>query len=345
MRSALLALLAPAVLASGAAADPFTPGNIVACVNGKHLYELTLDGDVVQTFAIPGGDARDLAVDDQGRAHVYNGGFDPVLSTLDPVTGEWTSRDFPGWNSAGNLSYGGIATYADYVFVTDMDAGPPEFKPQGVVRFDLSGGETIRFAEDLDAVDLNIGGDGLLYVLSPGGIGGGRVLDVIDPISMERLKTIELWNLPDFYDERSVAANEAGEVFLVDWDGLIRRLDADCEQIDSQNVTEIFYSSLIDVDVRSDGLIVIGEGFGHVLLTDASLEEFAFFQVGVGIVFVHPIDPCTADANGDGALDILDFVAFQQLFLAGDPRADCDADGVLNILDFVCFQLAFVEGC
>ena len=54
---------------------------------------------------------------------------------------------------------------------------------------------------------------------------------------------------------------------------------------------------------------------------------------------------CAADVNGDGALNILDFVAFQNLFKAGDPGADCTGDGALNILDFVCYQAVFGAGC
>lgn len=54
---------------------------------------------------------------------------------------------------------------------------------------------------------------------------------------------------------------------------------------------------------------------------------------------------CAADFNGDDALSILDFVAFQEAFVAGHPGADMNADGVHNILDFVTFQLVFVEGC
>jgi len=62
--------------------------------------------------------------------------------------------------------------------------------------------------------------------------------------------------------------------------------------------------------------------------------------------FVIEIEPaCAADVNGDGALDILDFVAFQNLFVDGDDAADFNGDGVLNILDFVAFQGVFVAGC
>jgi outer membrane protein assembly factor BamB len=54
---------------------------------------------------------------------------------------------------------------------------------------------------------------------------------------------------------------------------------------------------------------------------------------------------CAADVNGDGALDVLDFVAFQTMFVDQDPAADCDADGNFTILDFVCYQQLFQAGC
>jgi hypothetical protein len=54
---------------------------------------------------------------------------------------------------------------------------------------------------------------------------------------------------------------------------------------------------------------------------------------------------CLADFNGDGALNILDFVAFQSAFQAQDPDADVNNDGAFNILDFVAFQQIFITGC
>lgn len=59
-----------------------------------------------------------------------------------------------------------------------------------------------------------------------------------------------------------------------------------------------------------------------------------------GAVYVYA-ESCTADVNGDGAVDILDFVAFQQLWIDQDAVADCDANGIFNVLDFVCFQIEF----
>jgi hypothetical protein len=68
---------------------------------------------------------------------------------------------------------------------------------------------------------------------------------------------------------------------------------------------------------------------------------------GAGDSFTIIVGPagCDADVNGDGELSVLDFVAFQQLWQAGDPVADCDANADFNVLDFVCFQQLFQAGC
>ena len=54
---------------------------------------------------------------------------------------------------------------------------------------------------------------------------------------------------------------------------------------------------------------------------------------------------CAADLNGDGQLNVLDFVKFQLLWQEEDPAADCDFNDLFNILDFVCYQQLFQNGC
>jgi hypothetical protein len=54
---------------------------------------------------------------------------------------------------------------------------------------------------------------------------------------------------------------------------------------------------------------------------------------------------CPPDLDGDGVLTILDFLAFQNLFDAGDIAADFDFDGELTLFDFLAFQNAFDAGC
>ena len=54
---------------------------------------------------------------------------------------------------------------------------------------------------------------------------------------------------------------------------------------------------------------------------------------------------CRVDLDGDGSLTIFDFLAYQNLFDAGDLAADFDGDGVLTIFDFLAFQNEFDAGC
>jgi hypothetical protein len=54
---------------------------------------------------------------------------------------------------------------------------------------------------------------------------------------------------------------------------------------------------------------------------------------------------CAADVNGDGVLNVLDFVYFQLAWQGKEAAGDCDGNGVWNVIDFVCFQQVFVAGC
>jgi hypothetical protein len=54
---------------------------------------------------------------------------------------------------------------------------------------------------------------------------------------------------------------------------------------------------------------------------------------------------CEPDINGDGILDLFDFLAFQNLFVAQDPKADFDHNGVFDLFDFLAYQNSFLAGC
>ena len=82
---------------------------------------------------------------------------------------------------------------------------------------------------------------------------------------------------------------------------------------------------------------------------DVLLAESRVRVVGYGEIIIVSENvisqACFADCDGNGTLNILDFVCYQNLFTSGDLAADCDGNNALNILDFVCFQNAFVGGC
>jgi hypothetical protein len=85
-------------------------------------------------------------------------------------------------------------------------------------------------------------------------------------------------------------------------------------------------------------------GYGTVLGLGGGVAA-----AGPGTAYVDLVDLtracCVPDLDGDGALTLFDFLAFQSLFQAGDPRADFDGDGALTFFDLLVFQSDFVDGC
>ncbi|HLO40135.1 MAG TPA: PA14 domain-containing protein [Phycisphaerales bacterium] len=56
-------------------------------------------------------------------------------------------------------------------------------------------------------------------------------------------------------------------------------------------------------------------------------------------------NPCSADFDGSGFVDIEDYTAFVVAFEAGDQNADFDGSGFVDIEDFTGFVVAFESGC
>jgi len=101
--------------------------------------------------------------------------------------------------------------------------------------------------------------------------------------------------------------------------------------LDDAGITPVGWSDLRLTDMSADGRTIVGWG-----TNPQGVDEGYIAFLG---------DACPADVNGDGSLNVLDFVAFQLLWQAGDADADCNGDGAFNVLDFVCFQQLFVGGC
>jgi hypothetical protein len=55
--------------------------------------------------------------------------------------------------------------------------------------------------------------------------------------------------------------------------------------------------------------------------------------------------PCAVDINGDSQVNVADFLAFLQLYSAGDARADFNRDSQVNVADFLAFLAAYAAGC
>ncbi len=107
----------------------------------------------------------------------------------------------------------------------------------------------------------------------------------------------------------------------------------------------------LDWDQLVDAYDGSGGGIGIDIGT-VGLFEVNFVRITAGDGESPDIDgvsvvraTCTADVDGNGALEVFDFLEFQNLFSTGDGRADCDENGRLDIFDFLCFTNAFFGGC
>jgi hypothetical protein len=85
-------------------------------------------------------------------------------------------------------------------------------------------------------------------------------------------------------------------------------------------------------------LVGDGDGFPDVYLGTRVGSDRVLVNLGGGGV-------CAADCDGNGVLNVLDFVCFQNEWQGQTEKGDCDENGQYNILDFVCYQGAFQQGC
>ncbi|GIW73939.1 MAG: hypothetical protein KatS3mg103_0461 [Phycisphaerales bacterium] len=94
-----------------------------------------------------------------------------------------------------------------------------------------------------------------------------------------------------------------------------------------------------------DGQALDADGIKNGVVTiDQAPYGFALYDLdGDGRVRHEDLEAFghRADLDGDGMATVFDFLAFQNLFDAGDLRADFDLSQTLDIFDFLAFQNAF----
>lgn len=277
-----LALLAGCCVPTRSIATEFLPGNLLVITQevGNYTYpsyliEVTPTGQEIQRVLIPRpGDqrARDVVIDDHGRAHVYNGTFDPRLSTFDPSSGTWEHRALAGWSCINNTTYGGIARTGSSVLVTDQLTFGPGQMPEEIVRFPRDGGVGDRPVTGKDYIDLALGLDGLIYALDANRAADGRYVDVYDPESLVYLRTI---TLPFGTEIRAIAVDASGSIFGASWHSTIYRFTPTGATVASVQITALgaCYTGLTDIDISPDGYLFVGcAGWGQVLVTPSTLQ-------------------------------------------------------------------------
>jgi hypothetical protein len=210
--------------------EELTPGNILVAHSpvGSGANALLQEYDpskpagqqLVRSIRLPdfsGGfaDVRDLVVDRQGNIRIFNGTFEPRLTTYDPEASVLTHATFANWNTLNNATYGGLAAWRNFVYATDQEIpGDDPLRHEGIVRFDIETGEMRRFVNDGQFIDLAVGLDGRLYALGPAGLANSRFIRVFDPLTMLPAKP-DITGLPA--DTRALTVDANGQIYAVNF--------------------------------------------------------------------------------------------------------------------------------
>lgn len=282
-------------------ADPLTPGNLVVTVNEftgsstppVYLAEFTTAGTRTQFIAnvpAPGGsgptdqEARDLVYDGVNSVYLYNGTFNPYLARYDLTSQTWTQQTYPEWSTVNNVTFGGLSRLGSFIYATDMETFNGG-EAQGIVRFDITGGATIRFAQNIQPLDLNIGPNHVIYALDGAGLPNSTVYKY-DALTGASLGTVPI----EFEDNRAIGVASDGSIFTATFDGIVRHYSSTGNLLDSLDVG----FELTDLDIDPLGRIALGTGNGEVVLTDESLNSFTHFhgaETKFGTLFVSWVVP------------------------------------------------------
>jgi hypothetical protein len=89
-----------------------------------------------------------------------------------------------------------------------------------------------------------------------------------------------------------------------------------------------------------------GSGFWADVLDQGKPSPAADLAQDFPFIIRGSIPPsCRADFNGDGVVNVQDFLAYLQAYALGSLTADFTGDGQVNISDFLAFLAAYATGC
>jgi hypothetical protein len=138
-----------------------------------------------------------------------------------------------------------------------------------------------------------------------------------------------------------------GDVLIASWaDEVIKRYSAQGQFL-SLFATGIHCNAVV---TGPDGFVYVAEKRRHrVEKYDATTGQLvltmgdAFMRDPWCLAFYT--DPCQADINSDGLVDLFDYLDFVQLFAAGSSQADFNSDSIVDFFDYLDFVEAFSAGC
>jgi probable HAF family extracellular repeat protein len=109
-------------------------------------------------------------------------------------------------------------------------------------------------------------------------------------------------------------------------------------------------SGMVDLNMRLTALGVDLTGWTLTYANAISADGTTIVGTGVHAGhhegwIAHVPAPCRADFDGNGAVNVQDFLGYLQAYATGDPRADTDGSGSITVQDFLGFLNLFGLGC
>ena len=248
------------------------------------------------------------------------------------------------------------------VFLGDLPGGNYESVARGVSAdgavvvghsHTASGDRAFRWTQGNGMVNLGPSpGSGLSYAFAVSGDGAVAVGQIDASCSSRAVRWIGTGEAQSLHDRPGTFIS--GAAYAVSADGSViagRAFDKDylafvwTPESGMQDLREVLIAQgaanaadwhLLEArGVSADGTTIVGWG--------ANFNQADGFVARITLPI--PSNPCYADCDGSGELDVDDFICFQTAFAFGDRYANCDADCALDVDDFVCFQTAFGVGC
>ncbi len=197
------------------------------------------------------------------------------------------------------------------------------------------------YASTTYSVDVITNGTGLQYVALMIGLGGSRNLFI-----KVQNQTADGFGFVGFYEGNNLNSGWAASAFL---DLGVRFQDAKMTVSFSDPDTIVLdfdtdFNGTPDITEIRTGVSALAGGFGTAVGIGAfgSTSSPATFD---NFVIDDGSAACYADCEGDGDLDVFDFLCFQGEYANQTKYADCEGDGDWDVFDFLCFQGAYANGC
>ncbi|MCA9277927.1 MAG: PQQ-binding-like beta-propeller repeat protein [Phycisphaeraceae bacterium] len=99
------------------------------------------------------------------------------------------------------------------------------------------------------------------------------------------------------------------------------------------------------IDIVNGEALTTGAGTDLVTFNVSSGAQTGTIAAPEAAMTISVLDLCEADWNGDGSLDIFDYVEYGNSYSSNEPRADLDHNGSLNVFDYIAFGNLYAAGC